>query len=209
MLYADVCGFTALLDHLESEPDGPARMIRYLAAWEPLRDTLVRDPQGQWSRFYLANRAGDAFVVLVFERDARRWFAYVTEFLARHFATFVGEVRQLHPGARSHLKVSIYSNAARRVPYFETGVMSDEVARGYTIARRDFLCTAMNKCARMDAMPEADEAVFLCNAEAFVHLTASGREGGSLDPASFDDLGERELRGFRTPERIYGYRQRA
>jgi class 3 adenylate cyclase len=205
VLYADICGFTALLDHLESEPDGAVRMGEYLAAWERLRDALVRDPDGHWTRFYLANRAGDAFVVLVFERDARRWFGYVAEYLGRHFAEFAATVRRLHPEAAPHLKVSLYTNEARKVPYFETGVMRDEVAGGYTIARRDFLCTAMNKCARLDAMPEADRALFLCNAGAYAHLVAGGEDGGGLEPGRFADLGMRELRGFRTPERLYAF----
>jgi class 3 adenylate cyclase len=197
VLYADIRGFTSTLDRLESAPDGAERMTEYLAAWQRFRDALVRDTE--FNRFYLANRVGDAFVLLVFERDARRWYAFVREHLSGRFEDFAAAVRALDPSADPHLKVSLYSNADKKVVYYETAVMSDELVGGYSIARRDFLCTAINKCARLDALPEADTSELLCNEGAFAWLSGEG----AVEAGRFTDLGERELRGFRERERVY------
>jgi class 3 adenylate cyclase len=204
VLYADIRGFTATLDRIESEPDGTDKMKGYLAAWQLLRDALVRDEAGATKGFYLANRVGDAFVLLVFEKDPRRWHEYVTGYLGQRFAAFADEVRKIDPASDPHLKVSLYSTPTKRVTYYETGVMNEALVRGFSIARRDFLCTAINKCARMDALEQADTSVLLCNEGAFQWLSSEG----ALDPSRFDDLGMRELRGFRERERVFALSRR-
>ncbi|MDP3273817.1 MAG: hypothetical protein Q8Q09_01390 [Deltaproteobacteria bacterium] len=203
VLYADIRGFTATLDRIESETLATDKMKHYLLAWQAMRDSLVRDRTGATKGFYLANRVGDAFVILVFEKDPLRWHSYIVGYLRERFAEFAEQVRALDPLADPHLKVSLYSTVDKRVPYYETGVMSDELVRGLTIARRDFLCTAINKCARMDAMPEADTSVLLCNEAVFRWLVLDRPDGGALARERFDDLGEQEFRGFRKRERVY------
>ncbi|MBL8679745.1 MAG: hypothetical protein JNK05_11295 [Myxococcales bacterium] len=199
VLYADIRGFTATLDRIESEADGPEKMKGYLAAWQLLRDALVRDESGETKGFYLANRVGDAFVILVFEKDPKRWYRYVTNYLADRFDEFATEVRRIDPESNPHLKISLYSTTSKKVPYYETGVMNESLVRGFSIARRDFLCTAINKCARMDALAEADTSVLLCNGGAHGWLVADG----GIDEGRFRDLGMIELRGFREKERVF------
>jgi class 3 adenylate cyclase len=199
VLYADIRGFTATLDRIESEADGAEKMKGYLAAWQVLRDALVRDDAGATKGFYLANRVGDAFVILVFEKNPARWYHFVTHYLAERFDAFATEVRRIDPASDPHLKVSLYSTPSKKVVYYETGVMDESLVRGFSIARRDFLCTAINKCARMDALPEADTSVLLCNGGAHDWLVS---EGG-IERARFRDLGMIELRGFREREQVF------
>jgi class 3 adenylate cyclase len=204
VLYADIRGFTATLDRIESEPDSTEKMKGYLAAWQLLRDALVRDEAGATKGFYLANRVGDAFVILVFEKDPKRWYHYVTHYLAERFGAFADEVRRIDPASDPHLKVSLYSTPSKKVAYYETGVMNDALVRGFSIARRDFLCTAINKCARMDALAEADTSVLLCNEGAYGWLSSEGE----IEAERFVDLGLIELRGFRERERVFALSKR-
>lgn len=204
VLYADIRGFTATLDRIESEEDSTEKMKGYLAAWQLLRDALVRDEAGATKGFYLANRVGDAFVILVFEKDPRRWYHYVTNYLSERFAAFADAVRRIDPQSDPHLKVSLYSTPSKKVAYYETGVMNESIVRGFSIARRDFLCTAINKCARMDALPEADTSVLLCNKGAHDWLASEG----DIDASRFVDLGLIELRGFREKEHVFALSKR-
>jgi class 3 adenylate cyclase len=204
VLYADIRGFTATLDRIESEADSTEKMKGYLAAWQLLRDALVRDEAGATKGFYLANRVGDAFVILVFEKAPKRWYHYVTNYLAERFGAFANEVRRIDPASDPHLKVSLYSTPTKKVVYYETGVMNDALVRGFSIARRDFLCTAINKCARMDALSAADTSVLLCNEGAFGWLVS----GGEVERERFADLGMIELRGFREKERVFALTRR-
>lgn len=203
MIYADIRGFTATLDRLETDAESTEKMKGYLAAWQHMRDALVRHPTGATKGFYLANRVGDAFVILVFTHDAKRWHEYITTFLAERFQEFSAAVRLLDARSDPHLKISLYTGENKKVVYFETAVMKDDLVRGFTIARRDFLCTAINKCARMDALEEADRATYLCNGAAQRYLLSTEEGGGGLSAEHFVHLGEREFRGFREREAVF------
>ncbi len=203
VIYADIRGFTATLDRLETDAESTVKMKGYLAAWQQLRDALVRHPSGATKGFYLANRVGDAFVILVFTHDAKRWHEYITAFLVERFQEFSTSVKLLDAQSDPHLKVSLYTGENKKVVYYETAVMKDELVRGFTIARRDFLCTAINKCARMDALEEADLSRYLCNGAAQRFLLSEAEGGGALNAAMFRSLGPRSFRGFREPEEVF------
>lgn len=205
VIYADIRGFTATLDRLETDAESTEKMKGYLAAWTQMRDALVRHPSGATKGFYLANRVGDAFVILVFTHDAKRWHEYITIFLAERFQEFSSAVRKLDAHSDPHLKISLYTGEKKKVVYYETAVMKDDLVRGFTIARRDFLCTAINKCARMDSLEAADRATYLCNGAAQRFLVSTEEGGGGLSSARFEHLGEREFRGFREPEVVFAY----
>jgi hypothetical protein len=101
-------------------------------------------------------------------------------------------MQKIDPGLAPHLKVSMYTTPEKRVAYYETDVISDEVMGHMTISRRDFFSTAINRCARMDAFPAADTSELVCN-QAIRNLLV--REA-SVSPREFRSLGLKALRGF-------------
>jgi class 3 adenylate cyclase len=203
IIYADIKGFTSALASIESRPDESRRraMSKFVTAWAAFRDALVRPtPSDPFARFYLANRVGDAFIILVFTQNASVWMRYVTEHLHGHFESVRKVMKQLDPDSDPRLKVSAYTDADQRVRYYETEVMAPQVIGNMTIARRDFFCTAINKCARMDTMPEADHSLLLCNKHVRDFLVDACP---SLEITAFRPLGTRPLHGFADAEAIY------
>ena len=195
MLYADIKGFTSMMSRLEAlRPDIRARrMRRFVKAWGEFRDALIRPkPKRKFSGFYLANRVGDAFIVLVFPTDPKIWLEYVRGYLPAKFGKLAKVMQKIDPGLAPHLKVSMYTTPEKRVAYYETDVISDEVMGHMTISRRDFFSTAINRCARMDAFPAADTSELVCNQAIRNFLV---REG-SISPREFRSLGLKALRGF-------------
>jgi hypothetical protein len=195
MLYADIKGFTSMMSRLEAlSPDVRARrMRRFVKAWGEFRDALIRPkPKRKFSGFYLANRVGDAFIVLVFPADPKVWLEYVRGYLPDKFGKLARVMERIHPGLTPHLKVSMYTTPEKRVAYYETDVISDEVMGHMTISRRDFFSTAINRCARMDAFPAADTSALICNQGVRDFLVKEA----AVSPREFRNLGLKTLRGI-------------
>ena len=195
MLYADIKGFTAMMSRLEAlRPEVRARrMRRFVKAWGEFRDALIRPrPKRKFSGFYLANRVGDAFIVLVFPADPKTWLEYLRGYLPTKFGKLAKVMQGIDPGLTPHLKVSMYTTPEKRVAYCETDVTSDEIMGHMTISRRDFFSTASNRCARMDAFPAADTSALVCNQAIRDFLVKEA----AVSPREFRSLGLKTLRGF-------------
>lgn len=207
ILYFDMQGFTRALDELDRSERAEQNLRAFFEAWGDFRNLLIRPREMAFRyNYYLANRIGDAFVVFSFVERAESWFVFATHYVPAVFDEFRAAVRAFYPDFRSHLKTAIYTTADGVVPYFQTAPIPDEVMGKATIARRDFISSGINVCARIDGLDEADRYVFLCNRPVQERLARAYAESSSL-LADFVDLGERELRGLSQPERIFGYRE--
>jgi len=200
MIYLDIRGSTALMDAMTSD----AELLHLARCWQVLRDRLLQ-PRAGGGSVYLANRIGDACLLFCFAMGPRDLFRYLTVELQLLFQEFCDALGEL-PGAAprlspADLKLSVVGGGC---DYYETERVPDGLLGHRSCARRDFLGPSINKLARLDALPEAEEYVFLCNAAVRDELAATPEVDASL----LVDLGLRELRGFKEPERVFGYGRR-
>lgn len=204
VIYLDIQGFTRCLDEMDSADNSEELLAAYFSAWGKFRNLLIRPREVSFKfNYYLANRIGDAFVIFSFVDRAESWFVFTTNYVAGIFEEFRAEVAAVFPEFRTHLKSTIYTTPSGFVPYFQTGPIPDEIMGKATIARRDFISSGINVCARIDALEEADQYTFLCNGPVHERLARAYAE--SSIAGGFVDLGERRLRGLKNPERIWGY----
>ncbi len=208
IIYLDIGGFTRSLDDLDSAENAEELLKLYFESWGKFRNLLIRPREVAFKyRYYLANRIGDAFVIFSFVDRAENWFVFVTRYVVKIFDEFCAEVSAFYPELSNHLKVTIYSRPDGVVPYFQTNPIPDDTIGQQTIARRDFISSSINICARIDALDEADEFTFLCNRPVYDRLALAYAD--TPIAAGFVDLGERQLRGLKKTEQIFGYGPRA
>ena len=206
VIYLDIQGFTRCLDDLDAAENSEELLKAFFEAWGKFRNLLIRPREFSFKfNYYLANRIGDAFVILSFVDRVESWFVFVTHYVAMIFDEFRAEVSAFYPELTTHLKTTIYTTPSGVVPYFQTAPIPPEVMGQQTIARRDFIASGINTCARIDALDEADDFTFLCNGPVFDRMARAYAE--SSIPDEFEDLGRRTLRGLKAPERVYGFRR--
>ncbi|MBW2736341.1 MAG: hypothetical protein JRH20_28475 [Deltaproteobacteria bacterium] len=196
MIYFDIKGFTRYIDSFQTDE----HYLHLAACWQDLRDELLcaNSPHGRG--IYVANRIGDACLLFCFDVPSAQLLCYVTGDLQRLFERFLAHLAEGPAGGPTprHVKLSIIGGGC---PYYQTGRVPREIVGDHSWSLLDFFSPTINKLARIDALPEADDFVFLCNAWLRDELVG----GGLAKASTFIDLGLRPLKGFSAAEWIFGY----